>query len=128
MKALFALNPYIWKYKRHLLLGILFVVLSNLFAVYPAQIIRFAINLVKDVLGFYQLFNGFEIVGELDTLLGKSLLMFASLVLGMAIIRGIFLFFTRQTIVRWPMIFESIDEFISNIIKCDLLVTIALSC
>ena len=106
MKALFALNPYIWKYKRHLLLGILFVVLSNLFAVYPAQIIRFAINLVKDVLGFYQLFNGFEIVGELDTLLGKSLLMFASLVLGMAIIRGIFLFFTRQTIIVMSRLVE----------------------
>ena len=106
MKALFALNPYIWKYKRHLLLGILFVVLSNLFAVYPAQIIRFAINLVKDVLGFYQLFNGFEIVGVLDTLLGKSLLMFASLVLGMAIVRGIFLFFTRQTIIVMSRLVE----------------------
>ncbi|MEM6763671.1 MAG: ABC transporter ATP-binding protein [Bacteroidota bacterium] len=106
MKALFALNPYIWKYKRHLLLGILFVVLSNLFAVYPAQIIRFAINLVKDVLGFYKLFKDFEIVGSLDTLLGKSLLMFAVLVLGMAIIRGVFLFFTRQTLIVMSRLVE----------------------
>lgn len=82
------------------------MVLSNLFAVYPAQIIRFAINLVKDVLGFYKLFKDFEIVGSLDTLLGKSLLMFAVLVLGMAIIRGVFLFFTRQTLIVMSRLVE----------------------
>ena len=69
MRPLFALNSYIWKYKWHFLLGIFFVTLSNLFAIYPAQIMRRAIDMVEDVLGFYDQFKGFEITEHLDAML-----------------------------------------------------------
>lgn len=106
MKALFALNPYIWKYKKHLLLGILFVTLSNLFAIYPAQIMRRAIDMVEDVLNFYDQFRGFEITERLDGILGRSLLLFAGLVISAALIRGVFLFLTRQTLIVMSRLVE----------------------
>jgi len=99
MRALFALNSYIWKYRIHLCTGILFVIISNIFAVYPAQIVRGAINLVEDVLHLFDLFSGFENIGGLKILIGKSLVLFASLVVLMSFTRGIFLFLTRQTII-----------------------------
>lgn len=106
MRALFALNPYIWKYKKHLLFGALFVALSNLFSIYPAQIVRNAINMVGEVIGFYQVFSGFEIARELEDILVESLLLFGGLVVVMALIRGVFLFFTRQTIIVMSRLIE----------------------
>ncbi|MEL6672223.1 MAG: ABC transporter ATP-binding protein [Bacteroidota bacterium] len=106
MKALFALNPYIWRYKRHLLLGILFITLSNLFAIYPAQIVRSAINMVEDVLAFYRLVDGFEVAGNLESMLVTSLLLFAGLVILMAVIRGLFLFLTRMTLIVMSRLVE----------------------
>lgn len=99
MKSLAALNPYIWKYKKHLLLGILFITISNIFAIYPAQIIRNAINMVEEILGIFDLFRGFSLVEGLQETLMQSLLMFAVLVIALALIRGFFLFLTRQTLI-----------------------------
>ena len=99
MKALFALNPYLWRYKGHLLLGILFVAASNLLAIYPAQIVRTAINMVGDMLRLYDIYQGFAIEDFLNSFLYRTLVLFASLVLGAAIFRGIFLFLTRQTLI-----------------------------
>lgn len=106
MRALFALNPYLWRYRRHLLFGVLFIVLSNLFAVYPAQIVRGAINMVGDVLRFYQQFDGFALAKEVQDLLIDSVLLFGALVMGMALLRGVFLFLTRQTIIVMSRLIE----------------------
>ncbi|MEO0899210.1 MAG: ABC transporter ATP-binding protein [Bacteroidota bacterium] len=106
MRHLFALNPYIWKYKWHLLLGIVFITISNLFAVYPAQIIRAAINLVGDSLKFYRQLSGFQLAGKLEDMFVETLILFGLLVLAMALIRGIFLFLTRQTIIVMSRLIE----------------------
>ena len=106
MRALFALNPYLWRYRRYLLGGIIFIILSSLFSVYPAQIVRSAINMVGDVLSLYQLFDGFALAVTIRDLLIKSLLLFGLLVLGMALIRGFFLFLTRQTIIVMSRLIE----------------------
>ncbi len=99
MKALFALNHYIWRYRTLVILGILVVTISNLFAVYPAQVVRIAINMVSEVLGLFSLFHGFRASASLQGLLAGNLVLFGVLVLLMAAIRGIFLFFTRQTLI-----------------------------
>lgn len=99
MKELFALNPYIWKYRWHLLLGILFIIISNLFAVYPAQVVREALDLVTERLREFQHNPGAEARAALRADLGLSLLKFGGLVVLMALLRGIFLFFTRQTVI-----------------------------
>lgn len=99
MKALFALNPFIWKYKKLVLLGIVFVIISNLFGIYPPQIVRGAIDLVDDLVSINQLHQGFSAGEAYDSVTGKSLLIFGLLVVFMAVMRGVFLFFTRQTLI-----------------------------
>ncbi|MEM6261434.1 MAG: ABC transporter ATP-binding protein [Bacteroidota bacterium] len=106
MKALFALNPYIWKYKRYLLLGVVFVIAANLFSVYPAQVVRSAIDMVSDEIVIFELLDGFQLAESLKEDLWKSLLLFGGLVIGMALLRGLFLFLTRQTLIVMSRLVE----------------------
>lgn len=99
MKYLLFLNKYFYKYRWKLIPGVLFVVASNYFAILPAQVIRIAFDLVKENISLYQLFNGFERQEEMYQVFGSSLLLFGALVLILAIIRGLFLFLMRQTII-----------------------------
>ncbi|MES2279178.1 MAG: ABC transporter ATP-binding protein [Bacteroidota bacterium] len=99
MKDLAYLNKFLWKYRWRLLPGILFVIISNIFGVLPAQVIRIAFNLVTDNIGTYHLFNGFERQGVIYTIFGHSLMLFGLLVLVLALLRGMFLFFMRQTLI-----------------------------
>ncbi len=99
MKALFALNPYIWRYKKLLILGTLFIILSNIFSVYPAQIVRMSIDMVAELIRTYRLISDFDAISGLDSLLLPALLLFGGLVILMAVIRGVFLFLTRQTLI-----------------------------
>lgn len=99
MKALFALNPYIWRYKNLLILGTIFIIISNVFSVYPAQIVRMAIDMVAELIRTYRLVSDFDAVSGLDALLFPALMLFGGLVVLMAVLRGIFLFLTRQTLI-----------------------------
>lgn len=49
MSALWTLTPYFWKYRWHFLAGILFIVLTNLFAVYAPALIGEGVNALHDV-------------------------------------------------------------------------------
>jgi len=104
MKALAYLNKYLSKYKWYLILGTMFVAISNVFAIFPAQIIRYAFDLVKETVVQYQSLNGFASQSEYYLVLSKIVLMFGALTLAMALLKGLFLFFTRQTLIvmsRW---------------------------
>lgn len=99
MKHLAYLNKYFFKYRWHLLPGFIFVVVSNYFGVVPAQVIRIAFDLVKENIALYKLFYGFERQTLVYDIFGYSLLLFGSIVLLLALIRGLFLFLMRQTII-----------------------------
>lgn len=99
MRSLAYLNKYFYKYRWHLIPGILFVVISNVFGVLPAQVIRVAFNLVSENIQIYHLYTGFERQKVIYQIFGSSLLLFGALVLVLAVIRGLFLFFMRQTII-----------------------------
>jgi ATP-binding cassette subfamily B multidrug efflux pump len=60
MKELAYLNKFFYKYRWRLLPGILFVIISNLFAVLPAQVIRIAFDLVNENIAIFRLFDGFD--------------------------------------------------------------------
>lgn len=79
--------------------GIIFVVASNYFGVLPAQVIRLAFDLVKENISLYRLFDGFDRQELIYQIFGYSLLLFGAVVLLLALIRGIFLFLMRQTII-----------------------------
>ena len=99
MKELAYLNKFFYNYRWRFLPGVLFVIISNLFAVLPAQVIRIAFDLVNENIAIYRLFNGFEKQKLIAAIFGQSLLFFGLIVLALALLRGIFLFFMRQTII-----------------------------
>lgn len=99
MKNLAYLNKFFYKYRWRLLPGIIFVIISNLFAVLPAKVIRLAFDLVNENISIFRLFNGFERQDMLNQIFNYSLLLFGGIVLMLALLRGIFLFFMRQTII-----------------------------
>lgn len=99
MKHLAYLNKFFYKYRWRMIPGLLFVIISNYFGVIPAQVIRIAFDLVKENIAIYQLFEGFERQSLVYELFGYSLLLFGGIVLLLALIRGLFLFLMRQTII-----------------------------
>ncbi|EHQ29022.1 ABC transporter ATP-binding protein [Mucilaginibacter paludis] len=99
MKHLAYLNKFLYKYRWHLIPGILFVIISNIFGVLPAQIVRVAFDLVTENISTYQLFDGFNRQAAVYSIFGSSLLLFGTLVLVLSLLRGLFLFFMRQTII-----------------------------
>ena len=106
MKHLRHLNKYFWKYRYRLILGVLFVAFSNIFGVLPPQVIRHAFDLVKENIGFYQSMEGFELQGRYYGLFSSLLLMFGITVLLLAMIKGIFMFLMRQTLIVMSRLIE----------------------
>src|SRR5690606_36953848 len=99
MKELSYLNKYFYKYKWRLIPGVLFVIISNFFGVLPAKVIREAFDLVKENIDLYKLYNDFDSQAAIFSSIGKSLLYFGIIVLVLALLRGIFLFLMRQSII-----------------------------
>lgn len=99
MKALAHLNKYLVKYKWYLILGTLFTVISNLFGVIPAQLVRYALDLVKETIDIYFLFEGAQLQSALYDIFAFSILLYGILILVMALLKGFFLFLVRQTLI-----------------------------
>ena len=99
MKHLSYLNKYFAKYKWHFISGIIFIAVSNVFGVLPPQVIRLAFDLVKENIGFYQLFEGFELQSRFYKVFSAGLLFFGIAVLVLALLKGWFMFLMRQTII-----------------------------
>ncbi len=110
MKHLSVLGKYFWKYKERLFLGILFIFISNYFAVLAPQITGFIINQVQTFL------NGSATVAisaNNDPLVNKiiqwlmgfqfspvsKVALFGVVLLVLAMLRGFFMFLMRQTII-----------------------------
>ena len=92
MKYLLSLNKYIFRYKATLFLGILFIILSNVFRILQPQAIRNALDIIIDEIN--------KPNATLDSnLLGNTLMKFGLLILSYAIMMGIFMYFMRQTII-----------------------------
>jgi ATP-binding cassette, subfamily B, multidrug efflux pump len=105
LQHLKVLNKYFWKYKYHLLLGILFVAAGNYFRAWQPQVIREALDYVLEQLRAYQAADGTgkeKIVGAL----GGALFRFGGLVFLLALIMGIFMYFMRQTIIVMSRLIE----------------------
>ena len=99
MKELAYLNKYFYKYRWQIIPGILFVIISNYFGILPAKVIREAFDLVKDNIDLYRLYDGFDRQDLVYQVFGSSLLLFGAIVLILSLLRGLFLFFMRQTLI-----------------------------
>ncbi|MCX2744667.1 ABC transporter ATP-binding protein [Mangrovivirga sp. M17] len=99
MKELKHLNKYLYKYKHLILLGLLFVIISNIFVIAPAPIVRHAIDYVTGTLKPYHLMEGTALQDNLLDQIFGHIAWFVILIILMAVGRGIFLFLVRQTII-----------------------------
>lgn len=106
MRYLAYLNKFFWQYRKLALWGILFVFLSNYFRVLQPQTIREALDLVVDNIQLYALFSGSRIQGLFFRMLGSQLLYFGILVLLLALVMGVFMYYTRQTIIVMSRLIE----------------------
>jgi ATP-binding cassette subfamily B protein len=126
MRPLLKLNPYFAKYRWHILLGTVFIVLSNLFAVYSPQVVREAIDLiaegvrqmalpvdqrqlpVPEMLQVWVGWTGLDLAGRLqdlhdDSAVAATVVWIAGILgllyLVFALLKGFFMFLMRQTII-----------------------------
>lgn len=82
-----------------MLFGLLFVILSTIFQILPAQLVRYALDLVAENLSIYKSFDGLELQDIFRASINKSIVFYGVLILFIALLRGLFLFLVRQTII-----------------------------
>ncbi|HUL43993.1 MAG TPA: ABC transporter ATP-binding protein [Bacteroidota bacterium] len=109
MKPLLRLKPYLLRYKKTLLFGLLTVVLSNLFNVIQPRLVGLAIDKLKTGM-------------ELHNIDEWSLITYACAVVGLSLVAGFFTFLTRQTIIVTSrhIEFDMRNDFLSHIQKLSL--------
>ena len=98
MKELASLNRYLWQYKWPLLVGLVFVIVSNFFAIQHPIIVRKTLNKVEELVKEYNdvSANG----GEIDMNAAmESFIYFGLTFLLVALIGNVFLFLVRQMII-----------------------------
>lgn len=100
MHVLSTLNKYFFKYKWLLFWGTIFTIISNIFSIMPGPLVRYAFDLIEKSIKEYNLHtNNTEKQRILFDAFAYSVLVYGGLIVLMAIIKGIFLFFMRQTII-----------------------------
>ncbi len=99
MKNLVSLNRYFWKYRWRLGLGVVFIFLSNLFAVLSPEVVRYSIDYTIGQVKFASLLKGFTISSAFHSTLIRSIVVFSVIIFAFALLRGVFLFLMRQTII-----------------------------
>jgi ATP-binding cassette subfamily B multidrug efflux pump len=86
MRPLLHLKPYLLRYKKTLLFGLLTVIGSNVFTIVQPMFLGKAVDELKRGI-------------ESRTFVSNDLMMWAGLIVGFSLIAGIFTFLTRQTII-----------------------------
>ncbi|HTY00200.1 MAG TPA: ABC transporter ATP-binding protein [Bacteroidota bacterium] len=86
MKPLLRLLPFLARYKKTLIWGLVTVIMSNIFTVAQPLIVGRAIDMLKSGL-------------ELRKIDGHGILLYAGIVIGCSLVAGTFTFLTRQTII-----------------------------
>ena len=99
MKHLLFLNKYFYKYKWRMIPGITFVIISIIFQILQAPVVGHAFNLITENIAIYQMFAGFDRQQIIYDIFSTNLLFFGALILFIYMLRGMFLFFMRQTII-----------------------------
>lgn len=121
-----------WKYRVRLIAGIIFIILSNYFAILAPQITGYIFDLVKNHLStdtgsvssagydpFVKAFMGFVDARELD--FTGQVTLFGIVILVMALLSGFFMFLMRQTIIVMSrhIEYDQKNEIFSHYLKLD---------
>lgn len=99
MKELAYLNKYLLKYKTPILFGTFWIILGNFFSIVPAVIVRYAFDILGRSYDIFKTFEGFDLQTDTLDLFSSSIVILALLILLSALLRGLFLFFMRKSII-----------------------------
>lgn len=107
MKHLAALNKYFWKYRVRLLAGILFVIASNYFTVLAPEVTGYIVGKVQQYISHQSAKTTENYSASVQFLInwlqqfnfGKIVIICSIVILILALLRGLFMFFMRQTLV-----------------------------
>lgn len=99
MKSLRHLNKYFYKYRYRLILGMLFVILSNLFMPFQGKLVSIAVDLLVDNLGVYASFKQTALEEMVIAHILFVVFLCALLIAAAALIRGFFMYLMRQFII-----------------------------
>ena len=88
MKHLFYLNKFFWQYRSLLIMGSVFIIIANLFALYPAEFVRKSFDSILDGINNSNQVN-----------VSSILLKYGALIIAFAVLKGVFMYFMRQTII-----------------------------
>ncbi|WMJ72774.1 ABC transporter ATP-binding protein [Cytophagaceae bacterium ABcell3] len=99
MASLTYLNKYLYKYKKRLLLGVVFVILANIFATVQGPVIREVIDFLSVAFQEYQQVEQEDAKAALKSDIYASITNYSLLIIGLALVSGIFLYFQRQLII-----------------------------
>ena len=72
----------------------------------PAVLVRYSFDLLQGNYELFKLFNGFDLQTDAYALFAKSIWILGILILISALLRGVFMFFMRQTIIVMSRIIE----------------------
>lgn len=99
MKDLAHINKYFLKYKYHLISGTFFIIIANVFGIVPAVVVRYSFDLIYRSYDIYETFSGFGLQESTFSVFASSVIILAVMILTSALLRGIFMFFMRQSII-----------------------------
>ncbi|CAN5510986.1 ABC transporter ATP-binding protein [soil metagenome] len=104
MKSLAQLDKYFIKYRWRFLLGIVFVIAQNFFAVYQVQWFGKSLDTVVSAMNNYQLHSLNKDVLVKDVT--DTIFIFLLVIIGLGILRGIIMFMMRQTMIVMSRLIE----------------------
>jgi len=106
VKELKHLNKYLVKYKYHLILGILFTIITNIFQIIPARMVRHSLDLIINNISLYRSYQGLDIQDSYYSIFVNYVLFYGVIILLLALLRGFFLFLVRQTLIVMSRLIE----------------------
>jgi len=89
MRDLKYLNKFFWKYRLLLAIGFIFILIANLFALYPAEFVRKAFDHVLE----------YKNTNTTSIQIHSIILKYSTLIIVFAMLKGVFMYFMRQTII-----------------------------
>lgn len=99
LKHLSSLNKYFVKYRGRLVLGLFFVTIANLLAVVGPVIVRMLLDDMQSNINSYRLVANSSLSSMMQEIIYSTVLYGGLALLGLALVRGVFMFLMRQTLI-----------------------------
>lgn len=99
MKSLTRLNTYFLRYKYHLIFGTVFIILANIFSIVPGRVIRYALDYVIHSTELYFVLQTPSFRSSFYNEVVIALVWLGVILLVLALLKGVFMYFMRQTII-----------------------------